>query len=391
MDAKVLQQLKAGIQKARKQEVYFAYSPNKNPKEDDALIIHPRKKPKMLLIAVKKETQNPKSMCGAMTIKSKDMTIECVGKPPTLGLIKMMRKFLISQKLNFKIHVLDEEGNTIHSDNAEEEGAESPDHVLHTFSSETDEVSHTGSDEAFTDEELAASGENLEDTEEDVDTSAEDAAAAAAEDATQEENLRDKLASILAAVTHKVEKVLGKDDEYDAALQQQLSIIENAVTALDDKGTQAGVKAILELIAQQPSAPKVDQKEVAAAIKKLTIQRVAAESSISSLMSNLKKHQDARMRLIAEKGPSATLLGNTSILKGNLDLVLKDLKSWGTAPADKRPAFAKKLSVSIATLNSQMESDNLIDLLEKNPLGVSVSIKEPIAAALKDLEQTISV
>lgn len=88
MDAKELQQLKAGIQKARKSQVNFAYSPNKNPKEDDALMIHPRKKPKMLLVAVKKQTQNPKSMCGYVTIKSKEMTIECIGKPPTQGLSK---------------------------------------------------------------------------------------------------------------------------------------------------------------------------------------------------------------------------------------------------------------------------------------------------------------
>ncbi|KZL10857.1 hypothetical protein [Pseudovibrio sp. Ad26] len=391
MDPKELQQLKAGIQKARKQEVNFAYSPNKNPKEDDALIIHPRKKPKMLLVAVKKETQNPKSMCGVVTIKSKEMTIECVGKPPTQGLIKMMRKFLISQKLNFKIHVKDEEGNTVHSDHAEEEGAETPDHMLDTFSHETDEVSDTGSDEAFTDEELAASGENLEDIEADEDTSAEDAAAAAAEDAAQEEILRDKLTSILAAITHKVEKALGKDDEYDVALKQQLSLIETAVNALDDTGTQVGVKAILALIAQQPAAKKVDQQEVAAAIKELTIQRTTAESNISSLMSSLKNHSDPRMRLIAAKGPSAALLGNASLLQGNLDLVLRDLKAWGGAPADKRPAVAKKLSASIATLNSHMESDNLINLLEKNPLGVSVSIKKPIASALKDLEQKISV
>ncbi|KZK78657.1 hypothetical protein PsW64_04297 [Pseudovibrio sp. W64] len=391
MDPKELQQLKAGIQKARKQEVNFAYSPNKNPKEDDALMIHPRKKPKMLLVAVKKETQNPKSMCGVVTIKSKEMTIECVGKPPTQGLIKMMRKFLISQKLNFKIHVKDEEGNTVHSDHAEEEGAETPDHMLDTFSHETDEVSDTGSDEAFTDEELAASGESLEDTEDDEDTSAEDAAAAAAEDAAQEEILRDKLTSILAALTHKVEKALGKDEEYDGKLRQQLAAVEASVNALDDPGTQSGVKAMLALLAQAPTPEKVDQKEVFAAIKEFQVQRANVETEIGSLLAKLKAHSDPRMRLIQAKGPSQALTGAASVLQGNLDAVLGDLKDWGAADPKQKVAVAKKLSASITTLNKHMASDTLINLLEKNPLGVTVSIKKPIEAALKDIEQKISI
>lgn len=391
MDPKELQQLKAGIQKARKQEVNFAYSPNKNPKEDDALIIHPRKKPKMLLVAVKKETQNPKSMCGVVTIKSKEMTIECVGKPPTQGLIKMMRKFLISQKLNFKIHVKDEEGNTVHSDHAEDEGAETPDHMLDTFSHETDEISDTGSDEAFTDEELAASGENLNDTEEDEDTSAEDAAAAAAEDAAQEEILRDKLTSILAALTHKVEKALGKDEEYDGKLRQQLAAVQASVNALDDPGTQSGVKAMLALLAQAPTPEKVDQKEVFAAIKEFQVQRANVETEIGSLLAKLKSHTDPRMRLIQAKGPSQALTGAASVLQGNLDAVLGDLKDWGAADPKQKVAVAKKLSASITTLNKHMASDTLIDLLERNPLGVSVSIKKPIEAALKDIEQKISI
>ncbi len=390
MDAKVLQQLKANLQKARRQPVNFAYSPNKNPKEDDTLMLHPRKKPKMLLVAVKKETKNPKSMCGEMTIKSKDMTIECVGKPPTQGLIKMMRKFLISQKMNFKIHVKDEDGNLVHSDSKPGEGEEGEEGLLNKFSHEDDTVEDTGSDEAFTDEELAASGENLEDTEEDEDTSEQDALDAAAEDAAQEEALREKLGAILAAITKKVQSALGGDEALDTALRQQLGIIETAVNALDDKGTQAAVKAILELLAQKPGAKKVDQKAVAAALKELQIQRVTAESNLKSLMASLKNHQDPRMRLIAAKGPGEGLMGNASLLKGHLDVVMRDIKSWGAAPADKRPAVAQKLSGSIATLNAHLDSDNLITLLEKNPLGVSVSIKKPISAALKELQQTIS-
>ncbi|SFT40506.1 hypothetical protein SAMN05444141_101365 [Pseudovibrio denitrificans] len=391
MDAKELQQLKAGIQKARKSQVNFAYSPNKNPKEDDALMIHPRKKPKMLLVAVKKQTQNPKSMCGYVTIKSKEMTIECIGKPPTQGLIKMMRKFLISQKLNFKIHVKDEDGNTVHNDYAEEEGAETPDHLLDTFSHETDEVEDAGSDEAFTDDELAASGENLEDTEEDEDTSAEDAAAAAAEDAAQEEILRDKLTAILAALRHKVERALGVDEEYDNNLKQQLAAVEASVKALDDPGTQAGVKAVLALLAQAPKAPKVDQQEVFAAIKAFTVQRANVEAELGSLMAKLRAHDDPRMKLIEAKGPSQALTGAASVLQGNLDSVIGNLKEWGAADAKQKDAIAKKLSASIATLNNHMNSDKLIDLLEKNPLGVSVSIKKPIEAALKDIEQKMSV
>lgn len=303
----------------------------------------------------------------------------------------MMRKFLISQKLNFKIHVKDEDGNTVHNDYAEEEGAETPDHLLDTFSHETDEVEDAGSDEAFTDDELAASGENLEDTEEDEDTSAEDAAAAAAEDAAQEEILRDKLTAILAALRHKVERALGVDEEYDNNLKQQLAAVEASVKALDDPGTQAGVKAVLALLAQAPKAPKVDQQEVFAAIKAFTVQRANVEAELGSLMAKLRAHDDPRMKLIEAKGPSQALTGAASVLQGNLDSVIGNLKEWGAADAKQKDAIAKKLSASIATLNNHMNSDKLIDLLEKNPLGVSVSIKKPIEAALKDIEQKMSV
>ncbi|KZL12586.1 hypothetical protein PsAD2_03892 [Pseudovibrio axinellae] len=390
MDPKELQQLKASIQKARRQPVNFAYSPNKNPKEDDALLLHPRKKPKMLLLAVKKVTKNPKSMCGEVSIKSKDMTLQCIGKPPTQGLIKMMRKFLISQKLTFKIHVLDEDGETIHSDHHETEEHESEDIILNASTQEDDELTSAGATDTFEEEELQTrSTEDITEAQEEKTTAQETSDAAAKKD-NQDQALREKLTAILSATAKRVGKALGDDEALDSSLKQKLEELKNSVNKLDEKATQAGVKDILELLAHHPGARKVDQKEVAVAVKELQLQRKNVETNLGSLLSSLKSHPDPRMRLIAAKGPSQALMGDASVLKGHLDVVMGDLKAWGGAPANKRDAVAKKLSSSIATLNTHMNSDNLISLLEKNPLGVSVSIKKPIADALKGLEEKIA-
>ena len=358
MDAKEIAELKAGIKKARRRPMNFAYAPNINKGEDDVMMMHHMVQPKMLKQKVKTQTKNPQVAWGSVTIEGKEFRLQYVDKPPTQTILKKLKKFVKDNvNLQFKYSLIDPNGKVSATDDDEED-----EHLA----ADNDDHSHGGKEN--TAQEGGTSG----------DEQGEDIA------------LKERLKAAVAAAAKRAQGVMGQEKDLDTRIKEQLKAAQDAANRLNEAETKEAIKALLETIATPITSQTADPKEVAAAFKALQVQRANIETNLGNLINTMSNHADPRIKLIAAKGPSSTITGKSGILKGFLDVVLADLKTWNSAAPDKKEAAAKKLSSSISALMTYVNSSDLVNLLENNPLGINVSIKKPLSAALKELESKIA-
>lgn len=358
MDPKDVAEIKAGIKKARQGPMSFAYAPTLVKGEDDAIMFHRKMKPRAVSMKVKKQAKNPKVVWGSVSIVGPDFNLTYVDKEPSPTLIKKLKKFIKeTANLQLKFHVID---------------PNSPDAVMGDF--DEDDPDATAMDDDF-----EADDEETEGTEQSADDKDDQAA------------LKERLKAAVAAAVKRAQGVMGQDKDQDAAIKTHLKEAQDAANRLDETATKEALKAAFDAMAAPVEGQSSsDPKEVAAAFKALQVQRANIETNLTNLINTMSSHDDPRIKLIAAKGPSSSISGKSGILKGFLDVVLTDLKAWNSAPPDKKEAAAKKLSASITGLMTYVNSSDLVNLLEANPLGVKVAIKQPLSTALNQLKNKIA-
>lgn len=101
---------------------------------------------------------------------------------------------------------------------------------------------------------------------------------------------------------------------------------------------------------------------------------------ISALQKALKTFDHPDLHRIAELG----LNGLTDGMQNRLMAAVMDFRD---AVGDGRKTAAAALLKQAAVLRQQLDADDIVTLCEKNPFGVSVAIRAPMAAALTELER----
>lgn len=358
MDPKDIQELKTGIKKARQATMHFAYAPSMIKGEEDVAMFHRKKAVKSLLKQVKQATKNPRVVWGYVTVEGTEFKIQYVDKEPSPTLIKKLKKFIKDNAgLQFKYITIDpnspEAKKTSHDD-------DDYDDVYDNDDPDIEDEQEENADDSQTDEQDQAA-------------------------------LKERLKAAVAAAAKRAQGVMGQDKDQDSAIKTHLKEAQDAANRLDETATKDALKAAFDAMAAPVEGQSgSDPKEVAAAFKALQVQRANIETNLTNLINTMSSHADPRIQLIAAKGPASSITGKSGILKGFLDVVLTDLKAWNSAPPDKKEAAAKKLSASITGLMTYVNSSDLVNLLESNPLGVKVAIKQPLSTALNQLKDKIA-
>lgn len=115
----------------------------------------------------------------------------------------------------------------------------------------------------------------------------------------------------------------------------------------------------------------------------LAIWRDAKEScdiGIGALQTALRDFEHPDMDRIAEFG----LAGLTNGMQAQLMIAMLNLQS---AKGDDRKKAAKTLVDRAADLRKALETDPIVALCEDNPFGITVAIREPLGAALTEIER----
>lgn len=115
----------------------------------------------------------------------------------------------------------------------------------------------------------------------------------------------------------------------------------------------------------------------------LVIWRDAKEScdiGIGALQTALREFEHPDLERIAELG----LNGLTNGLQTQLMIAILNLQQ---AAGEDRAKAAETLAVRAADLRKTLQSDPIVALCEDNPFGITVAIREPLGAALTELER----
>ena len=104
-------------------------------------------------------------------------------------------------------------------------------------------------------------------------------------------------------------------------------------------------------------------------------------AQIAALQSSLRATKDPLLLAIADKG----LHGLTQKLQVGLHVAAME---FDAAAADGRAKLRPKLLGAIVELRSFVQSHPALPLLEKNPFGVQVTIRDSLGTALDAMERT---
>lgn len=122
LDQTALDELKASIASARKRELAFGLCLGKSA-ETTILACHKTKDPETIGRQAKKDGETNKVAFGMMTVDGKNLNLSCQGDVPP-GMARRTREMLKLAGFNFKVRLLDAQGNTLEEDGAEGDGAE---------------------------------------------------------------------------------------------------------------------------------------------------------------------------------------------------------------------------------------------------------------------------
>lgn len=148
----------------------------------------------------------------------------------------------------------------------------------------------------------------------------------------------------------------------------------------------AFVNAYLRPAASAAASPAevADDHENAPSL--LPIWRKAKEStdgSISALQKALKGYAHPDLDRIAD-------FGLNGITEGNQVAMMRALMEYDSAPAEKKGAAGSRLLSQVDAYRSFLDRSELITLVEKNPLGVAVTIRKPLSAALQKIAKAVA-
>ncbi len=134
------------------------------------------------------------------------------------------------------------------------------------------------------------------------------------------------------------------------------------------------------------AAVAVDQAGSGSRAKLMAIWGRAKEKTdpgIGALQNALRSYGNIDLNQIAESGLNG-------VTEGNSVAMMRALMEYDAADAPKRAAAANKLLKQVDAYQGFLDSSRLIKLVEGNPFGVSVSIKVPLSAALKEIAAEVA-
>ena len=185
-----------------------------------------------------------------------------------------------------------------------------------------------------------------------------------------------KLKKLLLA---QVAKLKTRPPAQAAPLALQAREIDAQLKAGDLTGAVAGLKALaaaLDAPVAQDAAPLSDPAGDPMAIWMAAKEDV--DDGISALQSALRGQGHPVLAKIADAG----LAGVTD---GNQTALMKALFEMKFSSGDARKTAAKALLAQIAAYSTFLKSDPVIELVENNPFSISVPVKAPLGAALRQM------
>ncbi len=351
-DAKVdpdkeLKVLKDMIAKARERPINFGIALGK---DEPAFFMHPARQPEQLRKEAKARTKGAKGTHGQAELDGKRMILTCLEEPPTV-LFRAMKTYMKDRKLGYRLVFRGVDGK-VYDEDAEEAGGAG-----------------------------GAAGDGVE-----------DGAASPAQELYEGllETIPGDLQGLRAsdpAAAKKIEKVVAAG----RTLAETGQDYEKALTYLD-KAAQAIARA-QGAGAAQAAADAIPEGKVAAMIEMVELSqtnwrevRFRSMEGLDELMTELRGSEDRDLHLIADK----------------IQLVAKDMPESLEALLGKLSKAVKARDAGlVGALKTQAQGelkncagylksfDKEISRCERNPLGVTVKIRQPMAESLKEISANL--
>ena len=389
-------EIKRLVKVARKAPVSLGFNPGTGD-EDAWLGLHKTRSPDVLGKEAKAGAEGGKVTFGTATVAGKVMTLSCLRELP--GVAKKLKKYLKSQKVLLNVVILDADGNVLESD-VDEDLPEDPD------LDDDNDLSAPEGNAAALERRIAALRDLL--------ARMSPALAAGPLQAL------DKIAGFLAggevertaAGLDKVEALVARlqqeappPDPTIARLAQAAAQIRAQVEGLGDERTRTTLLAALGRVADLLRAG--DAEAALALLKKLQDVLRGAASGTGSVrpvakvlplwadareatgvqIGQLQGHlQDSGLPLferIADKG----LHGVT---EGQLVAMQVALMTYDAAAPPAREAALTRLRAAVAAMRAFLASNPVLPLLETNPFGVEVTVRDTLSGALDAIDTAIA-
>ncbi|QYK41121.1 MAG: hypothetical protein KF887_17335 [Paracoccaceae bacterium] len=407
-------ELKRLLKVAAKSPLPFAYCPGADV-DGDLFALHRTKSAEVLAKSLRASGDGNKVAFGTAEVEGKLVSLRCDRLLPSLA--KKLKKFLRANQVNRNVRILDAEGNVVEEDieNLPDDGQDDPADGTTEIGDAGDQGQDAETAAAEADQpsaDLAARAKALhphvmalpEPAGQKVRQafalavgmirSGDDAGAAAALDrievlldrlpqaaadapppdqpgsATQR-----KLLDAAAALAARI-NALG-DADARAMLIAQMKDVAGAIRDAAVERAISGMKQVqqdLLLAEANASAPARDPLDVWNAAKETT------DAAIGALQARLGQIADPDLDRIAR-------FGLNGITEGNQTALMKHLLDYRQASGDARAKAAAALRSQAAAYRSFLQSNELIDLCEKNPFGVAVDLRGPLGAALTEIER----
>lgn len=338
---KELKVLKDMIAKARERPINFGIALGK---DEPAFFMHPARQPDQLRKEAKARTKGAKGTQGQAELDGKRMILTCLEEPPTV-LFRAMKAYMKDRKLGYRLVFRGVDGK-VYDDEGEEEGA--------------------------------AKGEG--------------GGASQAQELYEGllETIPGDLQRLRAsnpAAAEKIEKVVAAGRTIAATGQDY----EKALTYLD-KAAQAIAKA-QGAGAAQAAADAIPEGKVAAMIEMVELSqtnwrevRFRSMEGLDELMVELRDSEDRDLHLIADK---IQLVAKD--MPESLEALLGKLgKAVNARDAGLTGALKTEAQGELKTCAGYLKSfDKEIGRCERNPLGVTVKIRQPMAESLKEISANL--
>ncbi|MFY0309550.1 hypothetical protein ACFMBG_06595 [Leisingera sp. D0M16] len=180
-----------------------------------------------------------------------------------------------------------------------------------------------------------------------------------------------KLSKLLAAQAARIKAL---PPEQAAPLAEQARAIAATLKSGALPEAAEGLKALIAALDTPAEAekPQADPMEIWQAAKE------DVDRGVSSLQDALRAQNHPVLAQIADAG----LAGATD---GNQTALMKALFEMKSATGDARKTAAQALLAQIAAYLKFLKDDPVITMVEDNPFGVSVPVKAPLTAALRQM------
>ncbi len=404
-------ELKKLVKSAKKGPVAFGFNPGKS-EEDAYFAMDRRKSPEVVGKDAKDGGEGGKFAFGTAKVSAKIITLTCQRELP--GLAKRLKKYLKSQKVMLNVVILDADGKELESD-IEDNLPDDPD---------LDGEDEDDAPEAEAEEATPPAAPPKPEAGEDVKRLTADLGALRKEIGAVTGPAAEALTKVFvqlvgalkagdtATVTAGIEKVRGALAKVAAGPSPQAAAaqaagkdadaLDNQIAGIRDPSIrprlEAAMAQVRKLIGEDPGKAQAALARVRDALARTAAggpskprlsgaplrgfldARDAASTQIGKLQDALRGVGHPALQELADKGFS----GITGRLQVGLQVALMEVDS--AAPAD-RPKAVTKAVQAVEAFKAMLATDPVIPLLEDNPFGVAVSLRQDIGAALDTIRQ----